>query len=65
MLKVSDLLLQHRDVTTFAELVEVVKQRAGEERFFRMDLKPPYPDTPMDWEAILEAAFTGYQSNVE
>jgi len=65
MLKVSDLLLQHRDVTTFAELVEVVKQRAGEERFFRMDLKPPYPDTPMDWESILEAAFTGYQSNVE
>lgn len=65
MLKVSDLLVQHRDVTTFAELVEVVKHRAGEELFFRMDLKPPYPDTPMDWEAVLEAAFTGYQSNVE
>ncbi len=64
MLKVSDLLLQHREVTTFEELVEVVKLRASGEMFFRMDLKPPYPDTPMNWEAILEAAFTGYQSDV-
>jgi len=26
--------------------------------FFRMDLKPPYPDTPNNWEMILEAAFS-------
>jgi len=57
MLHVSDLLLQHRDVATFEELIEVVKLRSKDEMFFRMDLKPPYPDTPDNWEMILEAAF--------
>lgn len=59
MLHVSELLMEHRDITTFAELVDIVKQRAGSERFFRMDLKPPYPDTPENWELVLEAAFSG------
>ncbi len=61
MLHVSELLLQHHELTTFAELVDVVKQRAKGEMFFRMDLKPPYPDTPNNWELVLEAAFSGYQ----
>lgn len=59
MLHLSDILLQHKDITTFAELIEVVKQRAKSEMFFRMDLKPPYPDTPMNWELVLEGAFSG------
>lgn len=59
MLHVSDLLLQHREISTFEELVEIVKARAKTERFFRMDLKPPYPDTPNNWEMVLEAAFSG------
>lgn len=59
MLHVSDLLLEHREISSFAELVEVVKLRAKTERFFRMDLKPPYPDTPLNWELVLEAAFSG------
>lgn len=57
MLHVSDLLLQHREISTFEELIEVVKQRAQGEMFFRMDLKPPYPDTPDNWDMVLEAAF--------
>ena len=61
MLRVSDLLMEHRELDTFAELVEVVRSRAGDEMFFRMDLKPPYHDTPDDWESALEAAFTGYR----
>ncbi len=59
MLHLSDILLQHKDINTFAELIEVVKLRAKEERFFRMDLKPPYPDTPLNWELVLEGAFSG------
>jgi len=59
MLYVSQLLLEHREVSTFSELIEVVKLRARDERFFRMDLKPPYPDTPQNWEMVLEAAFSG------
>lgn len=63
MLHVSDLLLEYRDIETFEELVDVVKQRAKNERFFRMDLKPPYPDTPQNWEMVLEAAFSGVLDN--
>lgn len=59
MLHVSDLLLQHKEISTFAELVDVVKIRAKDERFFRMDLKPPFPDTPDNWELVLESAFSG------
>jgi len=58
MLHVSDLLLQHREITTFEELIDVVKVRSKNEMFFRMDLKPPYHDTPDNWEMILEAAFS-------
>jgi len=59
MLHVSDILLQHKDITTFAELIKVVEQRAKTEMFFRIDLKPPFPDTPLNWELVLEAAFSG------
>jgi hypothetical protein len=63
MLRVSDLLLEHREVETFKELLEVVKVRAQNEFFLSMDLKPPYPDTPLDWEEILESVFTSRQSD--
>jgi len=63
MLYVSELLLQYRDISTFDELVEVVKKHAKDERFFRMDLKPPYPDTPENWEMVLEGAFSGVIDN--
>jgi len=52
-------LLEHREINSFEELVELVKLKAKDERFFRMDLKPPFPDTPMNWELVLEAAFSG------
>jgi hypothetical protein len=41
-------------------LIPVIQSvaRSGE-RFFRMDVKPPYPDTPENWEDRLEAAFSG------
>lgn len=59
MLHVSDLLLQHKNITTFAELIEIVKLRAKDERFLRIDLKPPFHDTPQNWEMVLEGAFSG------
>jgi len=31
--------------------------------FFRMDVKPPFPDTPQDWEDKLEAVFSAAQNN--
>ena len=61
MLYLSTLLIQEKDVESFDELLEIVKIRAKSgERFIRLDLKPPYPDTPKDWEERVESAFTGY-----
>jgi len=60
MLKLSDILVVHKEIESFDQLIPLVKDvaRSGE-RFFRMDVKPPYPDTPEDWEDRLEAAFSG------
>jgi hypothetical protein len=60
MLNLSELMIQRHDIDTFESLIEAVrdKARAGE-RFFRIDVKPPYPDTPENWEERLESIFTG------
>lgn len=59
MLWLSEVLIQHHELGSFDELVEVVRDRARQgERFLRMDVKPPFPDTPEDWEDRLEGAFT-------
>jgi hypothetical protein len=54
--------MQGHDMETFDDLVTELKKRAREgELFFRMDVKPQFPDTPPDWEDRLEAAFTSRQ----
>lgn len=59
MLWLSEVMLQNPEVESFEDLKEVIAQRAAEgERFFRMDIKPPFADTPPDWEDRLEATFT-------
>ena len=58
MLYLSEVMMQNPDLETFEELVEVVKTRKKTEMFFRIDVKPPFSDTPADWEDRLEAAFT-------
>ena len=60
MLWLSELMLQNMEMESFDELAEAVKLKAREgERFFRIDVKPPYRDTPENWEDKLEAAFSG------
>ncbi|KAA6185961.1 sulfur relay protein DsrC [Thiohalocapsa marina] len=60
MLKLSEILVSRQDIDSFDDLLVAVQDvaRTGE-RFFRMDVKPPYPDTPENWEDRLEAAFSG------
>ncbi len=58
MLLLSEVLIQSPDVDSFEELVELIKVRRQSEMFFRIDVKPPFSDTPEDWEDRLEAAFT-------
>jgi hypothetical protein len=58
MLSLSEILLQNHQLQSFDELAQVVGERArGGELFFEMDVRPPFPDTPEDWEDRLEAAF--------
>ena len=59
MLWLSEILLQEHDLKSFEQLLESVKRRAqGGAMFFRIDVKPPFQDTPADWEDRLEAAFS-------
>ena len=58
MLWISELILQNQP-SSFEELTSLVRQKArAGGRFLRMDVKPPYPDTPENWEDRLEAVFT-------
>lgn len=62
MLNLSEVLIEHHDLETFEQLVEVIKQRAlSGELHFRIEVKPPFPGTPEDWEDQLEMAF--YERN--
>jgi len=59
MLHLSDLLVAHKEIESFEALLPLVQEIAHSgERFFRMDVTPPYPDTPANWEDRLEAAFS-------
>ncbi len=59
MLWLSEILLEHHSLDSFDQLIDVVKKKARDgEMFFRMDIKPTFPDTPNNWEDRLEAAFT-------
>ncbi len=59
MLWLSEVLMEGHDLESFADLEKriVEKAKAGE-MFFRMDVKPPFSDTPENWEETLESVFT-------
>lgn len=60
MLKLSEIMVSNHQIESFDELIPIIQAIARDgERFFRMDVKPPFPDTPEDWEDRLEAAFSG------
>ncbi len=59
MLILSEVLIQHHELTTYKELVSLIKQKARDgEIFFDIDVKPPFKDTPENWEEDLEISFT-------
>ena len=59
MLSLSEILMQDHGMQSFEELkVEIKKRAALGEIFFQMDVRPPFKDTPEDWEDILESVFT-------
>lgn len=63
MLWLSEVLMQHHELETFDQLEAVIKKRGQQgEMFLRMDVRPPFKDTPLDWEERLESAFTSVQA---
>ena len=59
MLYLSHILISNQEVQSFDQLKDVVREFARQgEMFLRFDVKPPYPDTPSDWEDQLEATFS-------
>lgn len=59
MLWLSELLMQHHELNSFEELKGALREQAKQgEMFFRMDVRPPFQDTPENWEDVLEAVFT-------
>ncbi|MBF0266944.1 MAG: sulfur relay protein DsrC [Gammaproteobacteria bacterium] len=59
MLILSEILIQNHQLTLYKELIDVIKKRANEgEVFFDIDVKPPFLDTPENWEEDLEIQFT-------
>lgn len=59
MLWLSEVLMQHHGLQSFEELKEKLREHARQgEMFFRMDVRPPFQDTPENWEDILESVFT-------
>ena len=59
MLWLSEVLMQNHELESFEDLTRVIQEKAhAGERFFSMDVRPPYPDTPENWEEKLEAIFT-------
>ncbi len=61
MLYLSQIMIANQQFNSFNELEEAIKEYTKQgERFFRMDVKPQYFDTPEGWEDRLEASFSGY-----
>jgi len=58
MARISELIISHPEVQSFAGLEQLVVQAAREgEIHLYMDIKPEFPDTPRKWELELELAF--------
>jgi len=59
MLYLSEILIQNPELDSFEDLKQALVAAASQgELFFRMDVKPPFHDTPPGWEDQLEAVFT-------
>ena len=64
MLALSEILMQNHSMQSFEELKLELQKRARQgEIFFQMDVRPPFKDTPDDWEDILESVFTSARGN--
>ncbi len=58
MANLSDLIISHREITSYFDLESLVEAAAEDGMVvLHMDLKPDFQDTPRDWQSRLERAF--------
>ena len=58
MARLSDLIISHREITSYHELEKLVEMAAHDGMIvLHMDLKPDYQDTPRDLQKRLELVF--------
>lgn len=63
MLALSEILMANHNMKSYEELKnEIIKRAQQGEIFFQMDVRPPFKDTPEEWEEELEAVFTSVRS---
>ena len=59
MFYLSDILKQDHDNDSFAGLLEILREKARNgEVHMNIDVRPPFKDTPKDWENRCEVVFT-------
>ncbi len=62
MLYLSHIVKAHSDLEHFDELAGVVAALGRQGMILlTMDERPPYADTPENWELVLESAFTEHE----
>jgi hypothetical protein len=59
-IRLSDIIIQNPEARSFKELIEVIRLSADAagKAMMEMDIKPDFPDTPRNWEFMIESAFT-------
>lgn len=63
MIYLSELLIQNPHYESFDQLKDLISQKAAQgEIHLKIDIKPAYPDTPGNWEDMVEGAFAGIHS---
>jgi hypothetical protein len=59
MLYLSEILIKEHELENYSELCRVVEEYARNgEMHFQIDVKPPFEDTPDNWEDDLEMVFS-------
>ena len=57
--RLSELIIRHPEVNTFRDFLDTISKYAehGEGKLLDVDLKPDFPDTPRNWEFLVESAY--------
>jgi hypothetical protein len=58
-MRLSEIIIANPGITSFKELLTVLgDQRTHGATLLEIDLKPDFPDTPRNWESMVETSFT-------